>query len=83
MWRLSGANGGRLQLDMRICEKCPLGPEPGKHRFCKRCEADAQGIADRKRLIAEESFVHRGVNFAPALEYDLLKIVLMPGDPAA
>ena len=72
-----------LRLDERICQKCPIGPEPGGSRFCKRCEADAQGISDRKRLISAHTFVHRGVDYSAALEYDLLPIVLAPGDPAA
>lgn len=80
----SGANAVPSLLDQRICQKCPLGPEGGKHRWCKRCEADIEGVTKRREMcISIGKFIHRGVDFGPAMEYDLLPILLPPMDPAA
>ena len=74
-----------LQLDERICVKCPLGPVPMTSRFCKRCEADEVAVTKRRHIIASADvsmLTHRGVYFGPALEYDLLPQLLPLGDPA-
>jgi len=53
------------------------------HRFCQRCWADAAAVTRRKELIAERGpFVWRGVDYGPALEYDVLPKLLPIGDPA-
>lgn len=76
---MRGSERGRP--DLRICERCPLGPQPTTP-FCVRCEVDVACVEERKRLIVEHGpFVHRGVDYGPALEYWLLNKLLPLGDP--
>ena len=71
-------------IDQRICEKCPLGPQPHKHLECKRCVADDMAVSGRKEMLAR--FRHLlnvdGVDVTDCFEYDLLPILLPLGDPA-
>lgn len=71
-------------LDARICQKCPLGPEPMTSRFCARCLADATAIRARN-LLADElrpRLVYDGVCYADAIKYDVLVNLLPKDDPA-
>lgn len=71
-------------LDQRICDRCPLGPEPLAHKECKRCVADLDAVMLRQNLLRNhaERFTYEGVCFADALLYDLLPNLLPKGDPA-
>lgn len=71
-------------LDQRICDRCPLGPEPLLHKACKRCVADLDAVAVRRNLLRNHKarFTYEGVDFSDALLYDLLPNLLPNGDPA-
>lgn len=71
-------------LDQRVCDKCPLGPEPFQHRECKRCVADLDAVTLRMNILEKHRsrFTYEGVCFADALLYDLLPCLLVKGDPA-
>lgn len=71
-------------LDLRICDRCPLGPEPLAHNACKRCVADLDAVMMRQNLLRNHraKFTYEGVDFSDALLYDLLPNLLPKGDPA-
>lgn len=71
-------------LDVRICAKCPLGPEPLTKPACKRCVADLDAVILRQNLLSKHRarFTYEGVDFSDALLYDLLPNLLPKGDPA-
>lgn len=71
-------------IDARICEKCPVGPEPLGSRFCQRCVTDVAGIAARDAFVGSLTSLHYdGVDYRPAVAYDLLPNFLPAGDPAS
>lgn len=71
-------------LDMRICQLCPLGPEPFNHLVCKRCVADVDAVTMRRHLLDKQraKFTYDEVDYSAALLYDLLPNLLPNGDPA-
>ena len=71
-------------LDVRICEKCPLGPEPLTDPVCRRCVADDDAIQMRRALVDEwrSKLTYEGVEYADCMLYDILPNLLPHGDPA-
>ena len=69
-------------IDIRICQRCPCGPESMKHVVCRRCKADDDAVTKRKQLCTSANALYRGVDYGAALEYDLLPALLPLGDPA-
>lgn len=72
-----------VPLDSRICEFCPLGPTPGAHDVCKRCDADARAILMRDEVFEKmgPALTLGGIDYSPCFHYMALPHFLPTADP--